>query len=162
MARVRQLSLDLRPAMLDDLGLLPALLWHMPRYSQQTERGRTLQTHRHRGAPLRAGDGDRGLSHRSGGADQRGAAQRRNPGGRPRVERRRSADRAGGGRGRRLRPRSPAGPAERPAGWPECANGSSFSAASSPLSSTPGQGAHLIATLPVAEPAGKTVREALR
>jgi signal transduction histidine kinase len=36
MARVRQLSLDLRPAMLDDLGLLPALLWHIPRYSQQT------------------------------------------------------------------------------------------------------------------------------
>jgi signal transduction histidine kinase len=37
MARVRQLSLDLRPAMLDDLGLLPALLWHIPRYSQQTK-----------------------------------------------------------------------------------------------------------------------------
>ncbi len=37
MARVRQLSLDLRPAMLDDLGLLPALLWHMPRYSEQTK-----------------------------------------------------------------------------------------------------------------------------
>jgi PAS domain S-box-containing protein len=36
MARVRQLSLDLRPAMLDDLGLLPALLWHLQRYSQQT------------------------------------------------------------------------------------------------------------------------------
>ena len=36
MARVRQLSLDLRPAMLDDLGLLPALLWHINRYSLQT------------------------------------------------------------------------------------------------------------------------------
>jgi PAS domain S-box-containing protein len=36
MSRVRQLSLDLRPAMLDDLGLLPALLWHITRYSQQT------------------------------------------------------------------------------------------------------------------------------
>jgi PAS domain S-box-containing protein len=36
MGRVRQLSLDLRPAMLDDLGLLPALLWHQQRYTQQT------------------------------------------------------------------------------------------------------------------------------
>jgi PAS domain S-box-containing protein len=35
-ARVRDLSLDLRPAMLDDLGLLPALLWHFDRYSAQT------------------------------------------------------------------------------------------------------------------------------
>lgn len=29
---VRQMSLDLRPAMLDDLGLLPALHWHFDRY----------------------------------------------------------------------------------------------------------------------------------
>jgi signal transduction histidine kinase len=29
--RVRDLSLTLRPAMLDDLGLLPALLWHVER-----------------------------------------------------------------------------------------------------------------------------------
>jgi signal transduction histidine kinase len=36
MTRVRNLSLDLRPAMLDDLGLLPALLWHFERYSSQT------------------------------------------------------------------------------------------------------------------------------
>ena len=35
-ARVRQLSLDLRPAMLDDLGLLPALLWHFQRLTAQT------------------------------------------------------------------------------------------------------------------------------
>jgi signal transduction histidine kinase len=33
---VRDLSLDLRPAMLDDLGLLPALLWHFDRYTMQT------------------------------------------------------------------------------------------------------------------------------
>jgi PAS domain S-box-containing protein len=33
---VRELSLDLRPAMLDDLGLLPALLWHFARYTAQT------------------------------------------------------------------------------------------------------------------------------
>jgi signal transduction histidine kinase len=33
LARVRNLSLDLRPAMLDDLGLLPALLWHFERYT---------------------------------------------------------------------------------------------------------------------------------
>jgi PAS domain S-box-containing protein len=36
MAHVSDLSLDLRPAMLDDLGLLPALLWHFDRYSRQT------------------------------------------------------------------------------------------------------------------------------
>jgi len=37
LARVRNLSLDLRPAMLDDLGLLPALLWQVERYTAQTE-----------------------------------------------------------------------------------------------------------------------------
>ena len=37
LARVRNLSLDLRPAMLDDLGLLPALLWHIDRYIAQTQ-----------------------------------------------------------------------------------------------------------------------------
>jgi len=36
MTRVRDLSLDLRPTMLDDLGLLPALLWHFERYTSQT------------------------------------------------------------------------------------------------------------------------------
>jgi signal transduction histidine kinase len=36
MTTVDELSLDLRPAMLDDLGLLPALLWHVDRYSSQT------------------------------------------------------------------------------------------------------------------------------
>ena len=36
LARVRALSLDLRPAMLDDLGLLPALLWFLERYSHQS------------------------------------------------------------------------------------------------------------------------------
>jgi PAS domain S-box-containing protein len=37
MDRVRKLSLDLRPAMLDDLGLLPALLWHLEHYTAQTQ-----------------------------------------------------------------------------------------------------------------------------
>jgi len=41
LARVRDLSLDLRPAMLDDLGLLPALLWLVDRYSHQS----TIQMH---------------------------------------------------------------------------------------------------------------------
>lgn len=36
MLRVRELSLDLRPAMLDDIGLLSALLWHVERYSTQS------------------------------------------------------------------------------------------------------------------------------
>ncbi len=34
--RVRQMSLTLRPAMLDDLGLLPTLLWHFGNYTRQT------------------------------------------------------------------------------------------------------------------------------
>ena len=34
--RVHDLSLDLRPAMLDDLGLEPALLWLAERYTAQT------------------------------------------------------------------------------------------------------------------------------
>jgi PAS domain S-box-containing protein len=37
MARVRSLSLALRPAMLDDLGLLPTLLWHIEHYTAQTQ-----------------------------------------------------------------------------------------------------------------------------
>lgn len=36
MQQVRQLSLDLRPQILDDLGLLPALDWHFKRYTKQT------------------------------------------------------------------------------------------------------------------------------
>src|SRR6185503_14707317 len=36
LSRVRNLSLDLRPAMLDDLGLLPALLWHFERCRTST------------------------------------------------------------------------------------------------------------------------------
>ena len=36
LSRVRVMSLNLRPAMLDDLGLLPALLWHLENYSSQT------------------------------------------------------------------------------------------------------------------------------
>lgn len=36
LAQVRALSLDLRPTMLDDLGLLPALLWHFEHYTAQT------------------------------------------------------------------------------------------------------------------------------
>ncbi len=44
MGRVRDLSLDLRPAMLDDLGLLHALLWQVERYSAQTGI-RVLLTH---------------------------------------------------------------------------------------------------------------------
>ncbi len=36
MTRVSNLSLELRPSMLDDLGLIPALLWHVNRYKEQT------------------------------------------------------------------------------------------------------------------------------
>jgi PAS domain S-box-containing protein len=34
--RIRDLSLNLRPPMLDDLGLVPTLLWHLERYEAQT------------------------------------------------------------------------------------------------------------------------------
>ncbi len=34
--RVSRLTLELRPPMLDDLGLLPALLWHFDRYTKLT------------------------------------------------------------------------------------------------------------------------------
>jgi PAS domain S-box-containing protein len=36
LSRVRTMSLDLRPATLDDFGLLPALLWHFERYTALT------------------------------------------------------------------------------------------------------------------------------
>jgi len=36
LTRVSALSLELRPPMLDDLGLLPALLWHVNRYQEQS------------------------------------------------------------------------------------------------------------------------------
>jgi signal transduction histidine kinase len=35
--QVREMSLKLRPSMLDDLGLLPALLWHFEHYTKQTQ-----------------------------------------------------------------------------------------------------------------------------
>ena len=37
LARVREMSLQLRPAMLDDLGLAPALAWHCERFSDRTQ-----------------------------------------------------------------------------------------------------------------------------
>jgi signal transduction histidine kinase len=37
MGQVRDLSLDLRPGMLDDLGLLPTLLWHFDRFTAKTQ-----------------------------------------------------------------------------------------------------------------------------
>jgi signal transduction histidine kinase len=36
MQRVRNLAMDLRPAMLDDLGLVPALVWLFERYTTLT------------------------------------------------------------------------------------------------------------------------------
>lgn len=50
-ARVRRLSLDLRPSMLDDLGLLPTLLWYFERYTAQTQ-VRVAFKHRRLDAPL--------------------------------------------------------------------------------------------------------------
>lgn len=36
-ARVQEMSLNLRPSMLDDLGVVPTLAWHFQRYSAQTD-----------------------------------------------------------------------------------------------------------------------------
>jgi signal transduction histidine kinase len=36
LGRVSRLSLELRPTMLDDLGLIAALIWHINRYQEQT------------------------------------------------------------------------------------------------------------------------------
>jgi PAS domain S-box-containing protein len=36
MRKVREMSLNLRPSMLDDLGLLPTLIWHFERFTAQT------------------------------------------------------------------------------------------------------------------------------
>lgn len=46
LGRVRELSLNLRPGLLDDLGLLPALHWHFDRYFAQT---RVVVTFMHSG-----------------------------------------------------------------------------------------------------------------
>ena len=54
MGRVRDLSLDLRPAMLDDLGLLHALLWHFERYTSQTGVRRGAGAHRDRKSAIDA------------------------------------------------------------------------------------------------------------
>ena len=35
-SQVREMSLSLRPSMLDDMGLIPTLLWHIDRYTSQT------------------------------------------------------------------------------------------------------------------------------
>jgi len=49
-SKVRDISLDLRPSMLDNLGLLPALLWHFDRFSSQTN----IKVHfRHGGLEMR-------------------------------------------------------------------------------------------------------------
>jgi signal transduction histidine kinase len=34
--QIREMSLNLRPSMLDDIGLLPTLTWHFERYTKQT------------------------------------------------------------------------------------------------------------------------------
>jgi two-component system sensor histidine kinase UhpB len=35
--QIREMSLNLRPPMLDDLGLIPTLRWHIKRYAKRTE-----------------------------------------------------------------------------------------------------------------------------
>jgi signal transduction histidine kinase len=53
--RLRDMSLDLRPPMLDDLGLVPTLLWHFERYRAQT--GIQVSFH-HEGVTERLGVGE--------------------------------------------------------------------------------------------------------
>jgi signal transduction histidine kinase len=49
-AQVQDMALQLRPAMLDELGLLPAVLWHLEQYTAQTNVRVTLE---HRGLDRR-------------------------------------------------------------------------------------------------------------
>ncbi|TMQ52318.1 MAG: hypothetical protein E6K77_08750 [Candidatus Eisenbacteria bacterium] len=50
MGRTRSISMDLRPLMLDQLGLLPALAWHFERFTEQT---RVRVSFSHRGIDAR-------------------------------------------------------------------------------------------------------------
>ena len=76
-SKVRDLSLRLRPAMLDDLGLLPTLLWYVKWYTSQNHIQVDLQQaglSKQRFLPCRDRDG--GLSRHPGGVDQRGPSCR--------------------------------------------------------------------------------------
>jgi len=42
--QIRNLSLDLRPSMLDDLGLIPTLRWHLNRFTRRTKIKTKLET----------------------------------------------------------------------------------------------------------------------
>jgi len=62
---VRRLAIELRPKVLDDFGLVPALERLAETFGGQTGNWRTLRVRPRRRAPPRRG-GDRSLSHRSG------------------------------------------------------------------------------------------------
>jgi len=44
--QIREMSLNLRPSMLDDMGLLPTLQWHIERFEAQTGMHITLESHK--------------------------------------------------------------------------------------------------------------------
>ncbi len=109
MTRVRDLSLHLRPAMLDDLGLLPTLLWHFGRYSDLTGVQVCCE---HTGVERRfpGGSGNGGVSHRAGRLDQCGASCPCGGSYRPSVGDKRNA--GGSDCGQRLRFRRAASPGQ--------------------------------------------------
>jgi PAS domain S-box-containing protein len=74
-ARVQELSLDLRPAMLDDLGLLPTLAWHFPLYQTDESAGR-FQVYR-AGETGCTGNRDGRLPHCARGVNERRPPRRR-------------------------------------------------------------------------------------
>ena len=79
--QVRHISLDLRPSMLDDLGLVASVRWQLDR----TARLAGFAGHFTANPPeirLPPEIGDRVLPHRAGGADQRHATRRGAAGGR--------------------------------------------------------------------------------
>ena len=84
--RVRGLSMDLRPPTLDELGLLPTLLWHFERY--QAETGVRVEFRSRGGrASLRRRCGDGCVPHRAGGPHERGPPRPRRRGrGEPRGD----------------------------------------------------------------------------
>ena len=112
LARVRDVSMNLRPPMLDELGLRPTLDWLVQRYTNHT--GIAVRFTRGAGPAVPVQRRDRVLPDRAGSADQRRPA-RRGPGRRAgRALRRRQRAAAGARSGRRIR----RGPCARGAGVP--------------------------------------------
>ncbi len=104
MDKVRDITLDLRPSLLDDLGLAPALDQLVERFSDRTRIDVDVPVRGGRRRPVPARGRDDGLPGRAGGADERGPARRRRPGPGPVPPGAGPAGAPRDRRGRRVRP----------------------------------------------------------